>query len=237
MRTRVGGNVNRKPDTGLFMATDPSESEPTFTPPGSVAPAPAEIDFLGDEEIIIRQEQGREAWADQQDQPDEVVTANLLDLEEEEGDGAAAGAPLAAEPVVEGPVNYNIFHGEESPPRIIETKKEDLADTPGAASGARRKQAESKKEVSGAASSTQGAPVVEPEYRDEEADYEPEGEQEEPPEAPQEGAASGTPEEEAGEPFQVVQRRGARGAKGGLYIKQKAFVKQFHQVGFPALHG
>ncbi len=80
------------------MATEPSESEPTFTPPGSVAPAIR--DFLGDDEIITQQEeapQQREAWADQQDQPDEVVTANLLDLDEE-GDGAAPGAPLAAEP-------------------------------------------------------------------------------------------------------------------------------------------
>ena len=78
-------------------------------------------------------------------------------------------------------------------------------------------------------------PVVEPDYRDEDVDYDPEVDHKELPEAPQEGAASGAPEEEGGQPFPVVQRRGARGAKGGLYIKQKAFVKQFHQVSFLAL--
>ena len=115
------------------MATEPSESEPTFTPPGSVAP-------LQDlpEEIIIRTDPAepvREAWADQQDQPIEVEieTADLLGIEEERGEGAAVGAPVAAEPVVEGPVNYNIFLGEESPPRIIETKSEQQSGSLGAA--------------------------------------------------------------------------------------------------------
>ena len=53
-------------------------------------------------------------------------------------------------------------------------------------------------------------------------DYSAEGEEQDP-EAPIEGAASGAPEEDGGEPFQVVQRRGNRGAKGGLFVKQKAF--------------
>ena len=125
---------------------------------------------------------------------------------------------MAAEPVVEGPVNFNIFHGEESPPSIIGTKEENLADNPGAATGAPHAHATPKKEEVGGAASSSGAPVVEPDYRDEEVDYDPEVDQEELPEAPQEGAASGAPEEEGGQPFQVVQRRGARGAKGGLYI-------------------
>ena len=93
---------------------------------------------------------------------------------DEEGDGAAAGAPLAAEPVVEGPVNYNILHGEESPPRVIDTKLEDSSDIPGAATGAPRdKRRPKKEEVSGAASPAEGAPVVEPVYHDIEVDYDP----------------------------------------------------------------
>ena len=197
------------------MATEPSESEPTVTPPGSVAPAR----HLLEEDIIIRQEEAqREAWADQQDQP-EVETANLLELDEEDqGEGAALGAPVEAEPVVEGPVNYNIFHGEESPPRIIKTEP----DTSGAASSAPIVKSE----------------VEEPEYQDIEVDYDAEEDQEEPQEsteAPLEGAASGAPEGEEGEPFQPVRRRGARGSKGGLFVKQKAFVKQFHTEGYPAL--
>ena len=206
------------------MATEPSESEPTFTPPGSVAP-------LQDlpEEIIIRTDPAepvREAWADQQDQPIEVEieTADLLGIEEERGEGAAVGAPVAAEPVVEGPVNYNIFLGEESPPRIIETKSEQQSGSLGAAASS--------------------APIVkseldEPEYQDIEVDYDaPEEEQEEiqdTTEAPSEGAASGAPEEDGGGPFEPVRRRGARGAKSGTYIKQKAFVKRFHTGGYPAL--
>ena len=115
------------------MATEPSESEPTFTPPGSVAP----VQDLP-EDIIIRTDPAepvREAWADQQDQPIEVEieTADLLGIEEERGEGAAVGAPVAAEPVVEGPVNYNIFHGDESPPRIIEAKSEQQSGSLGAA--------------------------------------------------------------------------------------------------------
>ncbi len=140
--------------------------------------------------------------------------------------------------LVEGPVNYNIFHGEESPPKIIETKTEDQHDISGAASSAPHvKRKPKKEEARGAAASSEGAPVVEPTYQDIEVDYDPEGEQgeqQELTEAPQEGAASGAPEEEGG-PFQPVRRRGARGSKGGLFIKQKAFVKQFHAEGYPAL--
>ena len=67
----------------------------------------------------------RESWADQQDQPEGLnPNVDLIDLG---GDGAASGAPIAVdpEPVVEGPPNYNIFHGE-SPPRLIETKEEEI---------------------------------------------------------------------------------------------------------------
>ena len=58
----------------------------------------------------------RESWADQQDQPEGLnPNVDLIDLG---GDGAASGAPIAVdpEPVVEGPPNYNIFHGESPPP-------------------------------------------------------------------------------------------------------------------------
>ena len=200
------------------MATEPSESEPTFTPPGSVAPA---RDFLEEEEEIIvrRDQQQREAWADQQDQP-VVETTNLLGLDEEDpGQGAAVGAPAEAEPVVEGPVDYNIFHGEGSPPRIINPEP----DTSGAAPSAPNVKSE----------------LDEPDYQDIEVDYDAaEEEQEENPdiaEAPSEGAASGAPEEEGEGPFEPVRRRGARGSKGGTYLKQKAFVKRFHTGGYPAL--
>ena len=49
---------------------------------------------------------------------------DLIDLG---GDGAAFGAPAEdnPEPAVHGPPNYNIFHGE-SPPRLIETKQEEI---------------------------------------------------------------------------------------------------------------
>ena len=81
---------------------------------------------------IVRQDQQREAWADQQDQP-VVENTDLLGLDEEDpGQGAAVGAPAEAEPIVEGPVDYNIFHGEGSPPRVINPEP----DTSGAASSA-----------------------------------------------------------------------------------------------------
>ena len=220
------------------MATEPSESEPTFTPPGSVAP----LQELP-EDIIIRSdpaEPEREAWADQQDQPIEVEveTADLLGIDEQAGVGAAVGAPVVAEPVVEGPVNYNVFHGEGSPPRVIETKTEQYPDLSGAASSApRSSQRPKKEEAVGAADSLEGAPAVEsidPEF---EVDYDdPDAEEEEEPlEAPEEGAALGAPEGDGEGPFQPVRRRGARGSKSGHYIQKKAFVKRFHQEGFPAL--
>ena len=117
---------------------EPSESEPTFTPPGSlprVEELPEEHQELHDFELDVLEAQQfsregpenipRESWADQQDQPYGGNTnANLLDLDLDE-EGAAIGAPGGddPEPVVQGPPNYNIFHGE-SPPRLIETKEE-----------------------------------------------------------------------------------------------------------------
>ena len=90
---------------------EPSESEPTFTPPGSLPratelpveePQLADLDFgqtLPDgttEELPVRT---REQWADQRDVPE----TDLLGLGEEEG-GAAIGAPIAVDPVARDPV-------------------------------------------------------------------------------------------------------------------------------------
>ena len=118
---------------------EPSASEPTFTPPGSlprVEELPVEqqelqdidFDLLEQQQFDGQQQQqldntARESWAHQQDQP-EGLNPNV-DLIDFGGDGAASGAPAAIdpEPVVEGSPNFNIFHGE-SPPRLIETKQE-----------------------------------------------------------------------------------------------------------------
>ena len=165
----------------------------------------------------------RESWADQQDQPEGLnPNVDLIDLG---GDGAASGAPVAVdpEPVVEGPPNYNIFHGE-SPPRLIETKQEEI--------------------VSGVAPS---APVIQPvsvkkeEQVEEAAPVDPIGDVDYDPDdleldeaAPGEGAApsapSSAPREEE---FQKVRRRGTR---GGRDEKKKSFKRQFHQVGLPSAH-
>ena len=165
----------------------------------------------------------RGSWADQQDQPEGLdPNVDLIDLG---GDGAAFGAPAEdnPEPVVHGPPNYNIFHGE-SPPRLIETKQEEIA--------------------SGVAPS---APEVEPVSVEEgrshhwshtgrsnigDVDYDPDDAEDDP--APTEGAApsapSSAPREEG---FQQVRRRGTRGGKDE---KKKSFKRQFHQVGLPSAH-
>ena len=118
---------------------EPSESEPTFTPPGSLQrpeDLPIEQSELRDLDFDLLEQQqfggqqldnpARGSWADQQDQPEGLdPNVDLIDLG---GDGAAFGAPAEdnPEPVVHGPPNYNIFHGE-SPPRLIETKQEEIA--------------------------------------------------------------------------------------------------------------
>ena len=117
---------------------EPSASKPTFTPPGSlprVEELPVEQSELRDIDFDLLEQQqfgsqqlddtARESWADQQDQPQGLnPNVDLIDL----GDGAASGAPAEVdpEPIVEGRPNYNIFHGE-SPPRLIETKQEEVA--------------------------------------------------------------------------------------------------------------
>ena len=125
---------------------------------------------------------------------------------------------------MEGPPNYNIFHGE-SPPRLIETKQEEVAsgDAPGAPAV---QPAFTKKEeqVEEPAPVDSAIGVV---------DYDPDDiELEE--SAPVEGAAPSAPstgpqEEE----FQRVRRRGTR---GGRDEKKKSFKRQFHQVGLPSAH-
>ena len=216
---------------------EPSASEPTFTPPGSLQreqDLPAEQTELQDIDFDLLERQqfdsqqlddaARESWADQQDHPEGLnPNVDLIDLG---GDGAASGAPVAIdpEPVVEGPANYNMFHGE-SPPRLIETKQEEVA--------------------SGDATS---APAVQPAFAKKEeqveepapvdsaigvVDYDPDDiEPEET--APAEGAApsapSSAPREEE---FQKVRRRGTRGGKDE---KKKSFKRQFHQVGLPSAH-
>ena len=215
---------------------EPSASEPTFTPPGSLQQReedlPVEQSELRDIDFDLLEQQqfgsqqlddtARESWADQQDQPEGLnPNVDLIDLG---GDGAASGAPVAVdpEPVVEGPPNYNIFHGE-SPPRLIETKQEEIA--------------------SGVAPS---APAIQPvavkkEEQEEVAPVDPIGDVDYDPDdleldetAPGEGAApsapSSAPREEE---FQKVRRRGTR---GGRDEKKKSFKRQFHQVGLPSAH-
>ena len=122
---------------------EPSESEPTFTPPGSLQrpeDLPIEQSELRDLDFDLLEQQQfggqqldkaarvswaepiRVSWADQQDQPEGLdPNVDLIDLG---GDGAAFGAPAEdnPEPVVHGPPNYNIFHGEmPSPPHRDQT--------------------------------------------------------------------------------------------------------------------
>ena len=215
---------------------EPSASEPTFTPPGSLPreqDLPVEQSELRDIDFDLLEQQqfnsqqlddtARESWADQQDQPEGLdPNVDLIDLG---GDGAATGAPLEdnPEPVVEGPPNYNIFHGE-SPPRLIETKQQEVA------SG-----------VAPNAPAIQPAFVKKEEQVEEPAPVDPIGvvdydpDDIEPDEAaPGEGAApsapSSAPREEE---FQRVRRRGTR---GGRDEKKKSFKRQFHQVGLPSAH-
>ena len=165
----------------------------------------------------------RESWADQQDQPEGLnPNVDLIDLG---GDGAASGAPIAVdpEPVVEGPPNYNIFHGE-SPPRLIETKEEEIG------SG-----------VAPSAPVTQPVSVKKEEQIEEAAPVDPIGDVDYDPDdleldeaAPGEGAAPSAPSSAPREDeFQKVRRRGTR---GGMDEKRKSFKRQFHQVGLPSAH-
>ena len=214
---------------------EPSESEPTFTPPGSLQreqDLPVEQSELRDIDFDLLEQQqfnsqqlddtARGSWADQQDQPEGLdPNVDLIDLG---GDGAASGAPVAVtpEPVVEGPPNFNIFHGE-SPPRLIETKEETA--TSGDAPSAPAVQpsfAKKEEQVEEPAPVDSAIGVV---------DYDPDDEELEEP-APVESAApsapsSGRPEEE----FRPVRRRGTR---AGRDERNKSFKRQFHQVGFPS---
>ena len=84
---------------------EPSESEPTFTPPGSLQrpeDLPVEQSELRDIDFDLLEQQqfgsqqldeaARVSWADQQDQPEGLnPNVDLIDLG---GDGAAIGAPI-----------------------------------------------------------------------------------------------------------------------------------------------
>ena len=146
---------------------------------------------------------------------------DLIDLG---GDGAASGAPDDPEPVVEGPPNFNIFHGE-SPPRLIETKEE-VATSGDAPSAPAAQPAFAKKEEQ----------IEEPVPVDSAigvVDYDPDDEEPVEP-APVEGAAPSAPSREAAEEeFQQVRRRGTRAGKDG---RKKAFKRHFHRVGLPGAH-
>ena len=88
---------------------EPSESEPTFTPPGSLQhpeDLPIEQSELRDLDFDILEQQqfggqqldnpARGSWADQQDQPEGLdPNVDLIDLG---GDGAAFGAPAEDNP-------------------------------------------------------------------------------------------------------------------------------------------
>ena len=141
------------------------------------------------------------------------------------GDGAATGAPLEdnPEPVVEGPPNYNIFHGE-SPPRLIETKQEEVASGVAPSAPAIQPVSVKKEEQVEEAAPVDPIGVVDYDPDDIELDEA----------APGEGAApsapSSAPREEE---FQRVRRRGTR---GGRDEKKKSFKRQFHQVSLPSAH-
>ena len=214
---------------------EPSESEPTFTPPGSLQrpeDLPIEQSELRDLDFDLLEQQqfggqqldnpARGSWADQQDQPEGLdPNVDLIDLG---GDGAAFGAPAEdnPEPVVHGPPNYNIFHGE-SPPRLIETKQEEIAS--GVAPSAPEVEPVSVKKEDPITEATPVDPIGD-------VDYDPDDAEDDP--APTEGAApsapSSAPREEG---FQQVRRRGTRGGKDE---KKKSFKRQFHQVGLPSAH-
>ena len=226
---------------------EPSASEPTFTPPGSlprVEELPVEqqelqdidFDLLEQQQFDGQQQQqqqqqqldntARESWADQQDQPEGLnPNVDLIDLG---GDGAASGAPAAIdpEPVAEGPPNFNIFHGE-SPPRLIETKEEIASG--GAAPSAPKSEpaATTKKEEQPEEPQVDSAIGV--------VDYGADDEElEEEETAPTEGAAPSAPSRRrAEEEFQPVRRRGTRAGKDE---RRKAFRRHFHQVGLPGAH-
>ena len=215
---------------------EPSESEPTFTPPGSLQrpeDLPVEQSELRDIDFDLLEQQqfgsqqldeaARVSWADQQDQPEGLnPNVDLIDLG---GDGAAIGAPVEdnPEPVVQGPPNYNIFHGE-SPPRLIETKQEEaISGVAPSAPGIGPVSVKKEEQVEEAAP---GDPIGDVDYDPDDAEPEEA--------APVEGAApsapSSAPREEG---FQQVRRRGTRGGKDE---KKKSFKRQFHQVGLPSAH-
>ena len=143
-----------------------------------------------------------------------------LDLDEE---GAGIGAPVQndPEPVVQGPPNYNIFHGE-SPPRLIETKEETSI------SGAAPSAPESTLGFTAKKEEQSDDPALPVDSEIGEVDYTPDDE--ELPEAedftaPAEGAALSAPAETALEEeaeFQPVRRRGVRGSKDA---KKKEFKR------------
>ena len=215
---------------------EPSESEPTFTPPGSLQrpeDLPIEQSELRDLDFDLLEQQqfggqqldnpARGSWADQQDQPEGLdPNVDLIDLG---GDGAAFGAPAEDNPelVVHGPPNYNIFHGE-SPPRLIETKQEEaISGVAPSAPGIEPVSVKKEEQVEEAAP---GDPIGDVDYDPDDAEPEEA--------APVEGAApsapSSAPREEG---FQQVRSRGTRGGKDE---KKKTFKRQFHQVGLPSAH-
>ena len=134
------------------------------------------------------------------------------------------------EPVVQGPPNYNIFHGE-SPPRLIETKEEALA------SGAAPSAPESTSSVAAKKEEQSEDPVLTVDTGIGEVDYTADDQElpeAEDPTAPTEGAALSAPAEaavEEGADFQQVRRRGTRGRKDA---KKKEFKRQYLQVGLPS---
>ena len=219
---------------------EPSASESTFTPPGSlprVEDLPVEhqelqdidFDLLEQQQFGVQQQQqqlddtARGSWADQQDQPEGLdPNVDLIDLG---GDGAAIGAPLEdnPEPVVEGPPNYNIFHGE-SPPRLIETKQEEVASGVAPSAPAIQPVSVKKEEQVEEVASVDPIGVVDYDPDDLELDEAAPGECAAP------SAPSSAPREEE---FQKVRRRGTR---GGRDEKKKSFKRQFHQVGLPSAH-
>ena len=215
---------------------EPSESEPTFTPPGSLQrpeDLPVEQSELRDIDFDLLEQQqfgsqqldeaARVSWADQQDQPEGLnPNVDLIDLG---GDGAAIGAPVEdnPEPVVQGPPNYNIFHGE-SPPRLIETKQEEV--TSGVAPSAPEIAPVSVKKEEQVEEAAPGDPIGDVDYDPDDAEPEEA--------APAEGAAPSAPSRAPREEgFQQVRRRGTRGGKDE---KKKSFKRQFHQVGLPSAH-
>ena len=149
-----------------------------------------------------------------------------MDLIDLGGDGAASGAPAAIdpEPVVEGPPNFNIFHGE-SPPRLIETKQEVVTsgDAP-SAPAAQPAFVKKEEQVEEPAPVDSAIGVVDYDPDDEDLDETAPGES-----AAPSAPSTGPPEEE----FQQVRRRGTR---AGRDERKKAFKRQFHKVVLPSAH-